>query len=148
MKNSFQHILLPTLYENLHKAIRIDPIDWMMVSRDAEKWKLSVGDALLELNYLDETTLAISLAQANNMSYIPCQQLKFDFSEVTLENFNDFILVGAAPLKGFRLAICNPYDDHHGYLDNKFCEREMVVTEKSAIMETLRKQGLKNWMEG
>ena len=33
------------------------------------------------------------------------------------------------------------------YLDNKFCEREMIVTERSSIIEALRKQGFNEWID-
>ncbi|KAB8031744.1 hypothetical protein [Fluviispira multicolorata] len=139
--------ILPHLFEALSNEIRIDRVDWIIVTKYAESWKLSVADALLDLNYVDESTLARCLARSHNLPYIPSQQLKYDFSEVSLENFDDLMSVGAAPLSEHRLAICNPYDDHRGYLDNKFCEREMIVTERSAIIDALRKHGLNEWIE-
>jgi hypothetical protein len=134
--------ILPRLFDALSHEIKIDRFDWIVVTQFAEKWKLSVADALLDLNYVDESTLARSLARSHHLPYIPCAQLTYDFSEVSLENFDDLMSVGAAPLAEHRLAICNPYDDHHGYLDKKFCEREMIVTERSAILDALRKHGV------
>ncbi len=139
-------IILPHLFEALSQEIKLDKVDWIIVTKYAETWKLSVADSLLDLNYLDETTLARCLARSHNLPYIPSVSLKYDFSEVSLENFDDLMSVGAAPLDEDRLAICNPYDDHRGYLDSKFCEREMIVTERSAIIEALRKHGLSEWM--
>ncbi|WP_186645668.1 hypothetical protein [Fluviispira vulneris] len=139
--------ILPHLFEALSNEIRIDRVDWIIVTKYAESWKLSVADALLDLNYVDESSLARCLARSHNLPYIPSHQLKYDFSEVSLENFDDLMSVGAAPLSEYRLAICNPYDDHRGYLDNKFCEREMIVTERSAIIDALRKHGLHEWLE-
>ncbi|KAB8039754.1 hypothetical protein GCL60_05685 [Silvanigrella paludirubra] len=145
MNNS--SLILPNLYEVLNYEIKIDKIDWSIVTKFAENWKLSVADALLDLNYIDESTLARCLARSHNLPYIPSNQLKYDFSEVSLENFDDLMSVGAAPLEEYRLAICNPYDDHRGYLDNKFCEREMIVTERSSIIEALRKHGFNEWID-
>ena len=142
-----QSVILQNLFEALHHEIKLDTTDWTVASRYAEKWKLSVADALLDLNYIDESSLARALARSHNLPYIPNSELLYDFSEVSLENFDDLMSVGAAPLTEHRLAICNPYDDHHGYLDNKFCEREMIVTERSAIIDALRKHGLTEWIE-
>ena len=135
-------VVLPQLFEILHTETQIDLIDWHMVTCYAEKWKMSVADALLELSYVDETTLAKALASSFHLPYIPGDQLHYDFSQVSLENFNDMMSVIAIPLEDARLAISNPYDDHRGYLEKKFCEREMVVSERSAIIEALRKQGI------
>jgi hypothetical protein len=143
-KSSF---ILPKLFEVLSYEVKIDKVDWIIVTKFAENWKLSVADALLDLYYVDESTLARGLARSHNLPYIPASQLRFDFSEVSLENFDDLMSVGAAPLEEYRLAICNPYDDHRGYLDNKFCEREMIVTERSSIIEALRKQGFNEWID-
>ena len=140
-------LILPHLYDALHQEIKIDKIDWTIVTRFAENWKLSVADALLDLSYIDESTLARCLARSHNLPYLPGSQLKFDFSEVSLENFDDLMSVGAAPLEEHRLAICNPYDDHRGYLGKKFCEREMIVTERSSIIEALRKHGFNEWID-
>ena len=142
-----QTFILQSLFEALHHEIKLDKTDWIFATRYAEKWKLAVADALLDLNYVDESTLARALARSHNLPYIPGVELQYDFSEVSLENFDDLMSVGAAPLTEHRLAICNPYDDHHGYLDSKFCEREMIVTERSAIIDALRKHGLTEWIE-
>jgi hypothetical protein len=103
-----------------------------------------VADALLDLNYLDEVHLAKALAKANNLPYKGGHSLKYDFSELTFEMFEDLLSVGAVPLENHKLAICNPYDDHRGYLDKHLCEREMVVTERSAVMNALRQKALNN----
>ena len=55
-------------------------------------------------------------------------------------------MCGAAPLEDYRLAICNPYDDHSDTY-KKFCEREMIVTERSSIIEALRKHGFNEWID-
>lgn len=138
--------ILKNLFDALHHEIKLDKIDWIFVTNYAEKWKLAVADALLDLYYVDEATLARALARSHNLPYLPGVELNYDFSEVSLENFDDLMSVGAAPLTEHRLAICNPYDDHHGYLDSKFCEREMIVTERSAIIDALHKHGLTEWI--
>jgi hypothetical protein len=140
-------LLLRELYEILQETVGIDKVDWHIVCRYAARWKLSVADALLDLNYLDESSLAKALAKANNLIYVPSHELIYSFAEVSLENFDDLMSVGAAPLAEKKLAICNPYDDLRGFLGNKFCEREMIVTERSAIINALRKYGLKEWEE-
>lgn len=144
MKNN---LVLQSLFDALTQEIKIDKTDWFIITRYAEKWKLAVADALLDLNFVDESTLARALARAHNLPYIPGTDLVYDFSEVSLENYDDLMGVGAAPLVESRLAICNPYDDHRGYLDSKFCEREMIITERTAILEALRKHGLNDWLE-
>ena len=91
--------ILPNLYEALSYEIKIDKFDWVIATKFAENWKLSVADALLDLNYIDEPTLARCLARSHNLPYVPSSQLKYDFSEVSLENFDDLMSVGAAPLE-------------------------------------------------
>ena len=73
--------ILPHLFEALSNEIRIDRVDWIIVTKYAESWKLSVADALLDLNYVDESSLARCLARSHNLPYIPSYQLKYDFSE-------------------------------------------------------------------
>ncbi len=140
-----QDIVLQNLFNILKEDIKIDTTDWIFVSNFAEKWKLSIADVLLDLNYVTETTLAKALAQAHNLPYIPSHELSFDFTQMSIESFDDLLSVCAAPLTQFRLAISNPYDDHHGYLDYKFCKREMIVSERSAIIEALRSYGMREW---
>jgi len=139
-------VLLRELFDVLHEEVKIDKTDWTVVTRFAEEWKISVADALLELNYVDEVALAKSLSKANHLPYVPGDFLKFDFSSIHIENFDDLVIVGAIPIHDFRLAISNPYDDHRGFLGNEFCLREMVVTERSSIMNALRQQGLRDWL--
>lgn len=140
-------LILKNLFDALHHEMAIDKTDWSFVTHYAGKWKLSVADALLDLFYVDESTLARALARSHNLAYLPGSELTYDFAGIGLDSFDDLMSVGAAPLTGHRLAICNPYDDHHGYLDGTLCEREMVVTERSAILDALRKYGLAEWAE-
>ena len=140
--------ILPELYESLSADIGLDSIDWTLATRYAENWKLSVADALLDLGFVNEVSLAQCLAKAHNLMYRAGPQLVFDFSEVGYEHFDDLMNVGAAPLENNRLAICNPYDDFHGLLDKKFCHRELVVSERSAIVDALRNYALNEWMGG
>jgi len=141
-------LVLPELFESIGKFVAIDETDWTFATRFAEKWKVSVADALLDLHFLDETVLAQALASAHELPYVPGGELVCDFSEISFEDYDDLLSVGAAPLKENRLAICNPYDDHRGYLGNRLCEREMVVTERTDLYEALRKQGIERWMDG
>lgn len=136
------HTNLQNLYNELQNEARIDKIDWLIATKFAQKWKLSVADALVDLNFVEESTLARCLAAANHLVYIPGSELSYDFSEVSLEHFEDLMNVGAAPLEDSKLAICNPYDDHHGYLDSRYCAREMIVTERSAVIDALRRHRL------
>lgn len=138
--------VLPELFTALQSLINLDLIDWHFATRFAEKWKLSVADALLDLNFIDETSLAKSLAQAHNLNYLSGQNIKCDFTDIDFETFDDLMSVGAAPLDEFRLAICNPYDDHRGNLGNRICQREMVVTERTYLYEALRRQSLTEWL--
>ncbi len=138
-------VVLAELFEALQSFTSIDLIDWHFAVRFAEKWKLSVADAIIDLNFVDETTLARALAKAHHLQYLPGNQLKCDFSEIDFETFDDLVGVGATPLTENRLAICNPYDDHRGNLGNRICQREMVVTERSHLYEALRAQSLTEW---
>ena len=141
-----QTILLPEFFQALRSLTEIDEIDWIVASRLAELWKMSLADVLLELHAIDETTLAKALARALGLQYFHGQSLECDFSDVDTELFSDLLNVGAAPLINNRIAVCNPYDDHRGHLGSKMCEREMVVTERSLLYEALRKQSLTNWL--
>lgn len=143
-----QGVALPELFEALCKFAPIDETDWLFATRFAEKWKVSIADALIDLHFFDETALAKALAAAHELLYVPGNELQCDFTDVSIEDYDDLLAVGAAPLTDSRLAICNPYDDHRGYLGNKICEREMVVTERSELYEALRKQGIERWLEG
>ena len=138
---------LQQLYKILNATINIDKIDWTIVLKYAEKWKTSVTDSLLDLNFVDETTLAKCLAKSYHLTYIPGHELNFNFTQVSFENFDDLMNVCAAPLDDNKLAICDPFDDHRGYLENRFCEREMIVTERSAIIAALREFGLSEWLD-
>jgi|GEM_PF-648285 len=146
--NHHHAIALPELFEAISKSQGLDLTDWSFATRFAEKWKTSVADALLDLNFLDETTLARSLALAHELPYVSGTQLVCDFTDISIEDYDDLLAVGAAPLAEGKLAICNPYDDLRGYLGNRLCEREMVVTERSCLYEALRKQGIERWLEG
>jgi hypothetical protein len=145
--NHHQTLVLPELFEALHHTSSVDATDWCIASRFAEKWKVSVADALLDLNFIDETALAKALASSHQLEYISGARLPADFNMVTVEEYDDLLAVGAIPLEDNRLAICNPYDDLRGYLGNHLCEREMVVTERSKVYEALREQGMKRWLE-
>lgn len=147
MNSSFHTPLaLPELFECLSTFVSFDATDWQYASRFAEKWKLSVADALIDLHFVDETTLAKALARTHGLNYISGTGLKCDFSEIDFECFNDLLTAGAAPLADQRLAICNPYDDHRGNLGNRLCQREMVVTERSHLYANLRRQSLSEWL--
>jgi len=111
----------------------------------AEKWKISVADSLLDLCFVDETTLAKALAKSQDLEYLPCKELRADFSNIDYEMFEDLVSVGALPIEDERLAICNPYDDLRGSLGKELCNREMVVTEKSYLFRFLREYGLSDW---
>jgi hypothetical protein len=146
MSSSRSTHALPELFDALRSHNSIDEVDWLLVTRFAEKWKLSIADALLDLHIVDETMLARALAKAHHITYIPHTELECDFTEIDFETFEDLLSVGAAPLTGFKLAICNPYDDHRGNLGNRLCQREMVVTERSHLFEALRNQGMREWL--
>lgn len=139
--------ILPELLEALQPLVPLDQTDWLFATRFAERWKLSVADALLDLHFVDETRLARALARAYHLEYLPGTELQCDFSEIDFEGFNDLLSVGAAPLQNDRLAICNPIDDHRGILGNRLCQREMVVTERSHLFEALRQQSLSEWLK-
>lgn len=139
--------LLCELFEALQSMVSLDLVDWHFATRFAEKWKISVADALVDLNFIDETTLARALAKAHDLSYLPGLQLRCDFHGIDFETLDDLMSVGAAPLSDNRLAICNPYDDHRGHLGNRLCQREMVITERSSLFEALRRQSLNDWLE-
>lgn len=140
-----QVLVLPELYAAIRSVTSIDEVDWHVATQFAERWKLSIADALLDLHFVDEDILAQALAQANQCSYLAANQLEPDFSEVDLDSFDDLVSVGALPLKGARLAVCNPYDDLRGNLGNRMCEREIVVSERTGIYDILRRQSLEDW---
>jgi hypothetical protein len=148
MGNASTKIVLPELFEALQQMTQIDGVDWTLACSFAETWKMSVGDALLDLKFVDETTLAKALAKAHNIAYVSGAELVCDFSEIDFEVFQDLMSVGAAPLQDQRLAICNPYDDLRGNLGPRLCQKEWVVTERSVLFEALRKQGLSEWIVG
>lgn len=136
------HTSLHSLYEQISTEAGIDPVDWIIATKFAQKWKLSVADALIELHFVDESTMAKCLAHVHELPYVKGEELKYDFSHINNENFDDLINVGAAPLAGAQLAICNPYDDHRGYLSSPLFEREMIVTERSSVLEALQRHRL------
>jgi hypothetical protein len=139
--------LLPELFEVLSEQELLDEVDWTMASRFAERWKISVADALVDLNLIEESTLAKALAEAHHLDYLPHARLDVDLSDVSYEDYEDLVSVGAAPLMEGRLAICNPYDDLRGYLGNRMCARHMIVTERSGLYEALRRSGAQKWLE-
>lgn len=136
------HTSLQSLYEQISAQAGIDRVDWLMATKFAQKWKLSVADALIELHFVDESTMAKCLASVHEIPYVKGEELKYDFSHITNENFEDLINVGAVPLVGSQLAVCNPYDDHRGYLSSQLFEREMIVTERSSVLEALQRYRL------
>jgi hypothetical protein len=148
MNFSASKVVLPELFEALAQMTQLDTVDWALACRFAEHWKMAVGDALLDLKFVDETTLAKALAKAHNIAYLSGSELVCDFSDIDFEAFQDLMSVGAAPLQDQRLAICNPYDDLRGNLGPRLCQREWVVTERSVLFEALRKQGLSEWIDG
>jgi hypothetical protein len=139
-------ILLPEFFQALRTMSDIDDVDWIIASRLAEQWKMSIADVLIEIHAVEESIIAKSLARAHGLQYVSGQAITCDFSDIDTELFSDLLNVGAAPLENNRLAVCNPYDDHRGHLGSKMCEREMVVTERSLLYEALRKQSLTNWL--
>lgn len=144
---SLEEVVLGELFEALSQATSLDSVDWNYAAQFARRWKLSIADALLDLNYVDETNLARALAKAHNLTYLPGQLLKTDFAGVDLEAFDDLLTVGAVPLIDERLAICNPYDDLRGNLGKWLCQREMVVTERSHLFDVLRRRSLTDWLQ-
>ncbi len=139
-------ILLPEFFQALRTMSDLDDVDWLIASRLAEQWKISIADVLIEIHAVDETIIAKALARAHGLQYVAGNEITCDFSDVDTELFSDLLNVGAAPLDNNKLAVCNPYDDHRGHLGSKLCEREMVVTERSLLYEALRKQSLTNWV--
>lgn len=142
-----EHLALPELFEAVGQMTSIDSVDWHLATRFAQRWRLSIADALLDLRYVDETILARALAKAHNLAYLPGTHLKCDFAGIDLEAFDDLLSVGAVPLADDRLAICNPYEDLRGNLGKWLCQREMVVTERSYLFEALRKRSLADWLQ-
>ena len=138
--------LFSNFLSNLKEATALDATDCHFAVRFAEEWRLSLAEALLDLHYVDETTLAKVLAKTFEIPYVPGAQLNCDFGDVDYESFDDLLRVGALPLLEHRLAIFNPYEDLRGNLGKGFCERDMVVTERSVIFDLLRKQSLLLWV--
>lgn len=136
------HTSLQNLYDHLIKEVGLDKVDWDLAVHFARKWKQSVADSLIELHFVDESTMAKCLAQVHKIPYQKGDKLSYDFSAISHENFEDLLSVGAAPLADSKLAICNPYDDHRGYLSSKLSEREMIVTERSAVLGALHQYQL------
>lgn len=141
------NIYLSELFEALSEIVSIDKIDWKFATNFANRWKTSIVDVLLDFNIVDETALAKALAKAHSLLYAPGTQLRADFSGIDVETFDDLLSVGAVPLADEKLAICNPYDDLRGNLGKWLCSREMVVTERSLLFETLRKRSMIDWLQ-
>lgn len=144
---SEKNIVLAELFEALSAMTSLDMVDWQYAAQFARRWKMSIADALLELNYVDESVLARALAKAHNLNFLPGTLIKSDFSGIDLETFDDLMSVGAVPLVDDKLAICNPYDDLRGILGKWLCQREMVVTERSHLFDVLRKRSLADWLQ-
>ena len=147
MNESADKVILQELFEALSHVTSIDLVDWNVATQFARRWKLSIADALLDLNFVDETALAKALAKAHNLTYLPGQFLKSDFTGIDFETFDDLLTVGAVPLTDERLAICNPYDDLRGNLGKWLCNREMVITERTPLFDVLRRRSLSDWMQ-
>lgn len=140
-------LYLSELFEALSEMISIDQTDWKFVTNFATRWKTSIVDVLLDFNIVDETLLAKALARAHGLDYFTGTSLQTDFSGIDVETFDDLLSVGAAPLSGDKLAICNPYDDLRGNLAPWLCNREMVVTERSFLFDALRKRSILDWLQ-
>jgi hypothetical protein len=143
--NSGQNIYLPELYESLQEYVSIDCFDWHLVARYATKWKLSMADALFNMRVADEISLAKALAKARRLPYWESKLLVPDPRGLTFECIEDLMNVGALPIAGHRLAICNPYDDHRGLLRPELAGREMVVTERTPLYDELHKLCMSDW---
>ncbi len=133
------------LFEELILVSDLDSVDWKSALQFSERWKVGLVDALLDLGFVNETVLAKSLASCHGMGYVAGTEIRCDFSEVELDSLDDMLTVGAAPISGNRLAICDPSDDHRGILGNVICSREMVVTERSALFQEIRRHGQEEW---
>lgn len=126
------------LFEYLSQATGIDEHDWQLACQFATKWKVSIADACADLNFVTEQDLAKAFSVVMELPYVSETELMPDFSGVDQETFEDLINSGAIPLADGRLAICNPYDDHRGFLPRHFCDMDMVITERRAIFRALR----------
>jgi hypothetical protein len=126
----------------LKSRIAIDEIDWQLAKIHSDKWQLSLADALIDLHFANETAVAHALAELASMSYIEGESIRDEEVDIDSNDLDALLQVGALPLSQGRLAVCNPQDDHRGFLGNSLCEREMLVTERSTIYKFLRSFGL------
>jgi hypothetical protein len=142
-----QGIYLPELFQTLRTFVSIDESDWHTASRYATKWRLSLADALLDMQIVDETSLAKALATTRRLPYLAGSALEIDTYRLTFDSLEDLMNVGALPIQGNKLAICNPYDDHRGLLRPDLSSREMVVTERTPIYDTLHELCMVDWSQ-
>lgn len=147
MKDDIQGIYLPELFQTLRTFISVDEADWHTASRYATKWRLSLADALLDMQIVDETSLAKALATTRRLPYLAGSTLETDTSHLTFDSLEDLMNVGALPIHGNRLAICNPYDDHRGLLRPDLSSREMVVTERTPVYDNLHEMCMVDWSQ-
>jgi hypothetical protein len=138
-------IYLPELFESLKEFIPLDRCDWHSLTRYATKWHLSLADALLDMRFTDETSLAKALARARNLPYLPSKSLLTDARGLSFDCLEDLLNVGALPIAESKLAICNPYDDHRGLLRPDLAARDMVVTERSPLFSALHTLCMRDW---
>jgi hypothetical protein len=138
-------LYLPELFEALQQFVSLDLTDWRGITRYATKWHLSLADALLDMRFTDETSLAKALATARNLPYLGAKKLESDINGLTFDCLEDLLSVGALPIAEGRLAICNPYDDHRGLLRPDLTARDMVVTERSPLYSALHTLCMRDW---
>lgn len=142
---SSERIYLPELFDSLKEFVPLDRCDWHSLTRYATKWHLSLADALLDMRYTDETSLAKALARARNLPYLPSKNLFADARGLSFDCLEDLLNVGALPIIESKLAICNPYDDHRGLLRPDLAARDMVVTERSPLFAALHNLCMRDW---
>lgn len=145
MQSESEHIYLPELFEALQQFISLDSSDWKTLTRYALKWHLSLADALLDMKFVDESSLAKALSVARKLPYLGSPKMEVDLRGLTFDCLEDLIGVGALPISGGRLAICNPYDDHRGLLRPDLVARDMVVTERSPLYAALHSLCMRDW---
>lgn len=145
MRGDADRLYLPELFEAVKNFISVDSYDWKTLTRYALKWHLSLADALLDMKLVDESSLAKALSMARKLPYLGARRLEVDVRGLTFDCLEDLIGVGAIPISGGRLAICNPYDDHRGLLRPDLAARDMVVTERSPLYDALHSLCMRDW---
>jgi hypothetical protein len=145
MHTAQEHLYLPELFEALQGYISLDAADWRTLTRYALKWHLSLADALLDMRFVDETSLAQALGTARRLPYLAGNKLTVDTQGLSFDCLEDLLGVGAIPITEGRLAICNPYDDHRGLLRPDLAARDMVVTERAPLYAALHTLCMRDW---